>query len=205
MPEMFGYAPRGGGQPSYNPSRYGGSSYGPSTLPGYTGPGTGQDPLRPYSLEQLVASYFLPELQRTRELGGPIEGAFMQQALQPGALYGAASTAAGGVARQLFAPGGEVAGLVRGARGSVIGQGFDPSSAEGAERGIMQSATNRVADTFATQAGQLEGLRFGALTQAFGGAQQGTRDILESIMSGEGMAHSYDLARRQRQGPFGLW
>ena len=207
MPGIFGQPASGGGATAYNPSMYSRpNAYGPFGMTPAQGPRNPNNPLNPYDLEQLTYGFFEPELRRTRELAGPIESAFLEQSTRPGALYGAAATAAGGVARQLFAPGGEVAGLVGSARGSVIGQGFDPSAAEGSERAIMQSATNRVADTFATQAGQLEAIRYGGLSQAFGGAQQGTRDILESMMAGEGMAHSYDLARRgQRTGPFGLW
>src|SRR3970282_409172 len=64
-------------------------------------------------MRDVLERYFLPELRATRELGAPIQEAFLRQTLEPGALYGAASTAAQGYANQIFAPGGEVAGLVR--------------------------------------------------------------------------------------------
>ena len=145
-------------------------------------------------LRQINRYQFFPELERARRLRSPIESAFFSQALQPGALYGAASEAAAGTARQLFAPGGEVSQLIRGARGQSIQRGFDPSSAEGGERGIINAANQRVADTFATTAAQLEGQRFNALTGAYGEAGATVRDLLESLYAGTAGAEQLHLS-----------
>jgi len=157
-------------------------------------------------LREIAQYQFLPELERARRQRVPIEEAFLGQALQPGALFGAAQTAATGYARQLFAPGGEVAGLVSRARGRSISQGFEPSAAEGTERTILQGATGRVGDVFAQQAGQLEAQRFGALSGAFGEAGAGVRDLLESLFTGVASAEQLGIARKagKKKGLFGL-
>lgn len=147
----------------------------------------------------ILKQYFLPELDRQRKAGGeggnPIESAFYGQTLEPGALYGAASTAATGKANELFAPGGEVASLIQRARGQTAGQGFNPEAAIGGENQILRGATRQVADVFAQNAGALEGQRFGALTGAYGANQQAIRDLMESIFGGVGTAEQYNLAR----------
>lgn len=154
-----------------------------------------------------LSQYFIwPEAQRQREVGAPIEEAFRSQMLTPGAGYEAASTAAGGVARELFAPGGEVASLISKARGKVIGSGFAPSGAEGAERGILRAGTQRVADTFAQGATQLEGQRMGILGGAYGDTQAAQRDLIESIFTAEATAQQLGIAKKAaKRGPFGLW
>lgn len=156
----------------------------------------------PGGLRDLLERYFLPELSNQQGRRGPIENAFNSQALEPGALYGAASTAAQGVAGQLFAPGGEVAKMIAQARGGTIGQGFSPDSAWGGENNILRSATSRVADTFATTAAGLEGQRFGALTEAYGGQQQSIRDLLESLFTGVGSSEQLGLANKASQKKF---
>lgn len=153
-------------------------------------------------LRDILERYFLPELNNQQGKRGPIENAFNSQALQPGALYGAASTAAQGVAGQLFAPGGDVAQMISRARGGSIGQGFSPDNAWGSENNILRSATNRVGDTFATQAAGLEGQRFGALTEAYGGQQQSIRDLIESLFTGVGSAEQFGLADKASKRKF---
>lgn len=146
-------------------------------------------------LRDILARYFLPEVEAGRARRGGIEDAFLSQVTTPGSLYGAASTAASGVANQLFAPGGEVANLIGRARGQTIGQGFDVGSAGGAENEILRGATRRVADTFATQAAGLEGQRFNAFSQFYGDEQQRYRDLIESIFTGIGSAEQLKLAK----------
>jgi hypothetical protein len=123
----------------------------------------------------------------------------MAQTLQPGALYGAASEAAKGTAAQLFAPGGDVATMIAKARGTAIGQGFAPSAAGGSTAGILRGATQRVADTFATQAGQLESERYGMLGQAFGASNQNIQSLLESLFTGAASADQEKLASQKQK------
>jgi len=132
---------------------------------------------------------------RSRRAGGPVEEAFMSQTLTPGALYGAASTAASGVASELFAPGGEIARLISGARGQAIGSGFAPGDSIGEENNILRAGTQRVASTFAQQAGALEGQRFNALTGAFGQSREEQLRLLEDLFSGRANVLQYGMAR----------
>lgn len=181
------------GQQSGLPPTYGG--YDPGR-PGFNNPSG--DPLGrggQSGLRDILERYFLPEVGASQGRRGGIESAFFGQVTQPGSLYGAASTAATGVANQLFAPGGEVANLIGRARGQTIGQGFDPGSAFGSENEILRGATRRVADTFATQAAGLEGQRFGALSQLYGDEQTRYRDLIESLFTGVGSAEQFGLAR----------
>src|SRR5687767_723534 len=121
-----------------------------------------------WGLRDILQNYFLPELKNARKRRGPIEDAFTSQALTPGALYGAASEAASGKARELFKAGGEVSNLMGRARGRSIEAGFAPENAYGAENEILRGATDTVANTFAQNAGALEGERFSALAGAYG-------------------------------------
>jgi hypothetical protein len=147
----------------------------------------------------LLSKYFLPELDRVRGAGGPggspIEKAFYDQTLNPGSLYGAASTAATGKANELFAPGGEVSSLIQRARGQSSSQGFNPESSIGGENVILRGATKQVADTFASNAGALEGARYNSLTGAYSAQQQAIRDLMESLFAGVGTAEQYKLAK----------
>jgi len=153
-------------------------------------------------LRDILTKYFLPEFERLKSRRGGIEDAFLQQASTPGSLYGAASEAASGTARQLFAPGGEVQKLIGGARGRAIGQGFAPDAAEGAERGILQSATNRVADTFATQAAGLEQARFAGFAGFTSDQSAALRDLIESIFTGTASAEQLGLAKKAQRSKF---
>lgn len=175
FPTYGGYAP---------PKRGVGASRDPLGRGGVTG------------LRDVLERYFIPEFAETTKLGGGIQRAFLEQTLEPGALYGAASTAAQGAASQLFAPGGEIAGAIRSARGGAIQQGFAPSAAEGSERAILRSGTQRVADVFAQSAAGLEGQRFGALTGAFGESRAAQRDLIESLFTGVASAEQLSLANR---------
>lgn len=145
-------------------------------------------------LRDIVRQYFLPQLERLRGQSG-ISDAFLGQVQEPGALFGAASEAASGTARQLFAPGGEVATMIGRARGQSINQGFNPEAAAGGENEILRGATQRVADTFATQAGGLEQTRIGALSQAYGLREQQMMELIESIFTGVGSAEQLNLAK----------
>lgn len=147
----------------------------------------------PQGLRDILQKYFLPELDKARTRRGPIEDAFTAQALTPGSLYGAASTAAMGRANELFAPGGEVASLIGRARGKSIGQGFDPSSSLGDENNILRSATKNVGDVFAQQAGALENTRAGMLNTAYG--NNDVMSLIESLFTGVGSAEQLDLAK----------
>jgi hypothetical protein len=177
------------------------SSYDGSQGPYPGGAGIGSSTLR------RLSQYFIwPELERTRELGAPVEEAFQSQMLTPGANFSAASTAASGMASELFAPGGEIATMLGKARGKAIGQGFAPSGAEGAERGILRAGTQRVADAFAQQAASLESQRMGLVGGAYGDAQAGQRDLIESMFTAEGSAQQLAIAKQAaKRGPFGLW
>jgi hypothetical protein len=179
-------------------------------MPQTTGPyGVGADQIGIYGNDALrrMSQFFLwPELQRQRGLGAPIEKAFQQQVLTPGANFGEASRAAQGVAGQLFAPGGEISTLLGRARGKAIGSGFAPSGAEGAERGILRAGTQRVADAFAQGAVNLEGQRMGLMGEAYGGSQTAQTGLIESMFTAEGSAQQLRLANKAgRRGPFGLW
>lgn len=147
-------------------------------------------------LQYILNEYFKPELTRLQGQRNPIERAFYSQTLEPGALFGAANTAAQGYARQLFQPGGEVASLISKARGGAISQGFAPSSSEGAQRAILQGATNRISDVFSQNAAQLEGLRFGALSGAYGDVNASVRDLIESLFTGTASIQQLKLAQQ---------
>lgn len=151
-------------------------------------------------LYDILRQQFLPEIARLRGQRGRIEEAFFGQALEPGALFGAAKTAAEGTAKELFAPGGEVAQLFRQARGQKIQQGFAPEAAEGAEQGILSAASSRIGDVFAQQAGALEQQRFNALGSLFGQREQRLFDSLTSLFTGAGSAEQLKLARQESVG-----
>jgi hypothetical protein len=143
-----------------------------------------------------LAQLFGVEAQQQRARLGPITDAFLAQVSTPGALFGAAEKAATARAQELFAPRGEVASLISRARGQVIGQGFAPEAAFGAENAILSQAAKQVGQTFAQQAGALEQQRFAGLTSAFGEAEQGYRDLLESLFTGVASAGQFQLANK---------
>jgi hypothetical protein len=143
-----------------------------------------------------IAQLFGQEAFRQRLRLGPVEAAFLGQVATPGALFGAAETAAKARAAELFAPRGEVASLIDRARGQVIGQGFAPEAAVGAENAILAQALKQVGQTFAQQAGALEQQRFAGLTSAFGEAEQGYRDLLESLYTGVAGAGQFQTANK---------
>lgn len=144
-------------------------------------------------LRDILQGYFLPAFAEARKRRGPIESAFNEQTLNPGALYGAASEAAGGRARELFKAGGEVSNLIGQVRGRSINQGFSPDSAYGAENTILRGATNSVADTFAQNAAQLENARYTGLAGAYGNNDM--MSLLESLFTGVGSAEQLNLAK----------
>lgn len=144
-------------------------------------------------LLDILQNYFLPQLKNAQKQRGPIENAFTDQTLQPGALFGAANEAALGKAHELFRPGGEVAGLMSRARGRSIQNGFAPGDANGDENNILRGATDSVANTFSQNAGQLESQRFSALAGAYG--KNDVTDLLESLFTGVGSAEQYGLAK----------
>lgn len=154
------------------------------------------------NLNDVLNKYFVPEIQRQGEQRDKISSAFYG-AVGPGS-YDAAATAAKGYASQLFAPGGEVAGLIGQARGKSIGSGYQPQ--EGANRGtnaILRGASGRIADTFAQTAGQLELGRQNSLASAYGADQGGYRDLIESLFTGYGNIGQYNLANKSNK-LFGL-
>ena len=160
----------------------------------------------PAKLQRLSQFFLWPELQRTRQMGAPIEQAFQEQMLTPGANYAAASTAASGLASQLFAPGGEIAAMLSKVRGRAISSGSSPASSVGADNGILRAGTQRVADAFSQGAVDLEGRRMGILGGAYGDAQAGQRDLIESMFTAEGSAQQLKLAEKAaKRGPFGFW
>jgi hypothetical protein len=148
------------------------------------------------SLGDIVTQGFGEQYQHDINVRSPIERAFMGQMLTPGANYGAALTAAQGMASNLFAPGGDIQRMMQAARGSAVGAGWAPEAALGDERGIARAGYQRVADTFAQGATQLEGQRINAMTNAFAESQAGPRDTMESIYSGRAGELNYGLARR---------
>ncbi len=155
----------------------------------------------PAGLRDIIGQYFLPELKSRQGTRGGIESAFLKQSTEPGALFGAANTAAEGYAKQLFAPGGEIASLISQVRGKSISRGFDPSAAEGPERNILNQGVGQVGNFFAQQAGGLEQARFGGLAQSYFSGQQGISDLLESLYTGVAGAEQLQLAKhppRQR-------
>ena len=156
----------------------------------------------PGGLRDILGEYFLPELKRLQGTRGPIEEAFTSQATQPGALFGAAKTAAEGYARQIFSPGGEVASLIKQARGRSISSGFAPEDALGAENGILQQATANVGNVFSQQAAALEDTRFKSLGGAYSDQLQSIRDLLESIYTGVGTSEQLGLARQSTKKRF---
>lgn len=146
-------------------------------------------------LRGIVSGYINPELEYLQQGRGPIQNALFEQTMNPGALYGAANTAAMGYANQLFRPGGEVASLISRARGDRINQGWAPSAARGSENAILRGATQNIGNMFAQQAGQLEQLRYGTLAGLYGQNQQGIRDLLTSLYTGTAGAEQLKLAQ----------
>lgn len=157
------------------------------------------DSVNPQSLKDILDQYFLPEIKRSQETRQPIENAFNEQFLTPGSGYASAKAAAQGVADTLFARGGEVDSLISRARGNMVGQGFGPDSSLGDENVILRGATQRVADTFATQAAGLESSRMSGLASAYGNSQQSYRDLLESLFAGTGNIQQLGLAKTQNK------
>lgn len=149
---------------------------------------------------------FLPEIGYQRGIRKQVTPGFLQQASTPGALYGAAATAAEGVSRELFRPGGVVSEGITAARTGQRGirGGFEPMGGEGAELGVLRSATDQVANAFAQQAGQLENTRFsvygGFASQAQGGVGQAIADYATQRSGAE----QFELARRGSQRRGGL-
>lgn len=148
-----------------------------------------------WGLRDLLRRYFLPEFESANRTRSPIEGAFLEQTLEPGALYEAASTAATGKANELFKAGGQVSQLINRARGGAIQRGFNPESAFGDENVILRGATDTVANTFAQNAAALEGQRYSALTGTYGDANKRIQELIESIFTGVGSAEQLNLAR----------
>lgn len=151
-------------------------------------------------LRDILQKYFLPELESARKQRGPIEDAFNQQSLTPGALYGAASTAAMGKANELFAPGGEVASMISRARGKSIQSGFNPGDAYGDESAILRGATKSVGDAFAQSAAGLESARYSGLASAYG--KNDVTDLIESLFTGVGSSEQLALAKKAQQSKF---
>lgn len=149
----------------------------------------------PGGLRFLVEKYFLPRLTGQEAAGGKISDAFLGQVTTPGADFGEAQKAAEGYAGQLFAPGGQVASMIQQVRGGAIQRGFDPSAAEGGERGVLQQATGQVGNFFAQQAGQLEAQRLGAITSTYQSQNQMINDLLESLYTGVAGAEQLKLAK----------
>lgn len=151
----------------------------------------------PKGLQGLIESYFVPALEDMQGRTAPIESAFMSQATEPGALFGAAQTSAEGYAKELFAPGGEVAGLMSRARGSTIQQGFSPEAAQGKEFGVLRSATGQVSNRFAQEAAGLEKTRFAGLGSFLGQREQQIMDLMQSIFTGTASAEQLKLAGKE--------
>jgi hypothetical protein len=148
-----------------------------------------------FGLRDIVGKYFLPELQNAQRSRSQIQDAFLGQVLNPGSLYDAASTAAKGYAETLFAPGGEVAGLISKARGDAISRGFNPSAGNKSELGVLNQATQQVGNFFAQQAGGLEQSRFSALAGANQFSNQSVNDLLQSIFTGVASSEQLNLAQ----------
>lgn len=174
---------------------FGRTKYGPKD-PRTIGTG-GVRGLRELSLYQIY-----PMLDVSRRSAAAIEEAFLGQVGQPGASYGAAKEAALGAARTLFAPGGEVSTLLRRARGQAVEQGFAPEAAEGAERGILLGATQRVGDVFAQEAGRLEAQRLAAFGEAYRTSQERTLDLLASLFTSVASAEQLALAQKAARKKF---
>lgn len=196
------------------------ANYSGPTAPGPFGPTNQyQDPNKPNNnlglansdfgpgnLADVIRLLFGPRLAQTIGQVNPITEAFNKQTLEPGALFGAASTAATGAAGELFKAGGAIDTAIKGARGNVIGQGFGPAGAVGNENAILQQGVTSVGNIFAQNAGQLESQRYGALAGAYGQGQSSINDLLESIFTGLATQTQSNLAKKQSKKPglFGL-
>lgn len=170
-----------------------------STTAGYSrGTSPSYDPLGRGGvggLRDILERYFLPQLKRTQDTFSPIQDAFLSQVSTPGANFGAAATAANSYAKQLFAPGGDVATAIRKVRGQSIASGFEPQSAYGAENGILNTATQQVSNVFGQQAAGLESDRLKAFSGAFGQLDQDQMDLIQSLFTGVGSAEQLGLAK----------
>jgi hypothetical protein len=162
-------------------------------------PGSSRGDLKsnaPKFMEDILNQMFLPFLNQQAGIQGPIGNAFLNQIMTPGQDFSQASTAAQGVANQLFMPGGQVASQIAAARGRVAGQGFAPSGAERAENGILNQATQTVANTFAQGATDLEKERMSLLSGAYTGTTQNLMDMLQSMFSGVGNIAQLNITQK---------
>lgn len=187
---------QGNNEPSQNTWSWMGKDYA-SSDPNFLFPGQTNSPFGqgPEGLKGIVSKYLYPELERLQGGRSGIESALLEQTLEPGALFGAASEAAGGYAQELFKPGGEVASLISRARGRRIGQGFNAADAAGPENAILGGATDSVSNFFAQRAAELEGARYGGLQNLYSGRQQGIRELLTSLYTGQAGAEQLQLAQ----------
>ena len=170
----------------------------------YSGSGTssrGIDVLR-----NILQSYFQPELAGQQAARNPIQSAFLSQVTTPGAEYGAAKEAATSMASDLFAPGGQIASLVSGARGKAMGQGFSAASAGGAVNGVLRAGVQQVGNTFGQNAASLEANRMNLLGGAYSDSNKTINDLLQSLFAGEATAQQSSIAgNAAKKGLFGLW
>ena len=148
-----------------------------------------------HGLRGIGQDYIIPEIERVRGGRSRIENALMEQTLEPGSLYGAASEAAGGYARELFKPGGEIASLMGRARGRSIGQGWSPEDAIGPENTILRGGVDAISNMFAQQAAGLEQARYGGLMGMYGMHDQGIKDWITSLYTGTAGAEQLKLAQ----------
>lgn len=145
-----------------------------------------------------------PEIGYQQGIRKRVTDPFLRQASTPGALFGAASTAAEGMARELFRPGGVVGQGIASARRGSVQQGFEPMAAEGAELGVLGQATDQVANAFAQNAAALEQQRFGAFANFASQAQGGPAQAIANYMTGQANVEQFGLARRGSQRRGGL-
>lgn len=156
-------------------------------------------------LQSIINEFIRPELSSSRKTRTDIERTFLGQVSDPEGYYRAAERAAGGHARELFKPGGEIASYISKARGGTIGSGFAPEAAEGPVRGILRAGTEQIANRFAQEAAGLEQSRLGALAGAYGQKEQSYMNLLSSLFTGQASVESLKAANRQQNKFLGLF
>ena len=134
-------------------------------------------------LQDILDQYISPEISASRKKTSDIEKAFLGQVMDPRGYYESAERAAGGYARELFKPGGEISTLISKARGGTIGAGFAPEAAEGTNRAILRGGVEQISNRFAQEAAGLEQSRLGALAGAYGQRLGGYYNLLSSLFA----------------------
>lgn len=160
----------------------------------------------PYFGGGLIGGPYQQQLNNFLNLQNPITNAYMSQVMTPGADFSQAAAAAQGQANQLFMPGGQVYNAINAARGNVINQGFAPSGADRATNGILNQATQTVANTFAQGATSLEQQRLQQFGSLYGQNNQSIQDLIDSMFTAGASIGQYGLGQASlpKKGLLGL-